>query len=176
MKRCPRCNRIYSENDLNFCLDDGELLTRYTDEEPTRSLRDNPPPTVVLDSPRVTNPIDFSTGQPMQPWQGQGSYTPQPQYSPFMLPRSPNQTLAVVSLCLGIGAVTVGWCCYTGLALAPAALITGFIALTQIKNHPNDHSGKGMAIAGLITGGAYFVIMTVVFVIYIIAVIAGGVQ
>ena len=26
MKRCPQCNRIYNDETLNYCLDDGEWL------------------------------------------------------------------------------------------------------------------------------------------------------
>ena len=65
MKRCPRCNKIYSDNDLNFCLDDGELLQPYNDEQPTRPLRGTDPPTIVMDSPRVTDPIGWQAGQPI---------------------------------------------------------------------------------------------------------------
>ena len=64
MKSCPRCNRIYSEEDLNFCLDDGEVLHYYADEQPTRPLKSSdPPPTVMMDPPPVTNPIGWHGGE-----------------------------------------------------------------------------------------------------------------
>src|SRR5580765_9042952 len=107
MKRCPRCNRVYSETDLNFCLDDGEVLSPYADEEPTRPLRrDEPPPTIMIDSPRVTNPIGWQTGQPIEPWRPQHpNVGQQPQFTPYLMPRSLNQTLAIVSMALGIGSI-----------------------------------------------------------------------
>src|SRR6476619_6836108 len=101
MKRCPRCNRVYSETDLNFCLDDGEVLSPYADEEPTRPLRRaEPPPTIMMDSPRVTNPIGWQTGQPIEPWRPpqHPSVGQQPQFTPYLMPRSLNQTLAIVSM------------------------------------------------------------------------------
>ena len=175
MKRCPRCNRTYSDENLNFCLEDGELLTQHSEEEPTRSLRDTPPPTVVMDPTRITNPVSWpqqsqsQQNQPVQRWQPpQQSPTYQPNYAfaphPMMMVSSPSQTLAVVSLCLGIGSITIGWCCSLGLLLSPAALITGGIALAQIKKDPNSSSGKGMAIAGMAIGGA-FIVLWVIFMI-----------
>jgi len=179
MKRCPRCNRVYSETDLNFCLDDGEVLSHYADEEPTRPLRrgDAPPPTIILDSPRVTNPIGWQAGQPIEPWRPppHPAVGQQAQFTPYLI-RSPNQTLAIVSMALGIGSITVGWCCYSGMALGPAALVTGFIALMQIKNNPDIYGGKPLAIVGMVTGAVYFVAIFVILAIYIAALIAGGVQ
>jgi hypothetical protein len=176
MKRCARCNRTYSDDSLNFCLEDGELLTHYADEEPTRSLRDNPPPTMVMDPTRVTNPITWPQGQPAQQWQ-QAQPVHQPNYAfaphPMMM-RSPNQTLPLVSLCLGIGSMTIGWCCYIGFLLAPAALITGGIALSQIKKDPASFSGKGLAVGGMITGGVFLVLYILILVLYGAAIFLGN--
>src|SRR3954470_20537550 len=40
MKRCPTCDRTYTDESLNFCLDDGEWLVEATvaDEAPTAIL------------------------------------------------------------------------------------------------------------------------------------------
>jgi hypothetical protein len=35
MKQCPRCNRIYSDDTLNFCLEDGAALASVFDTEAT---------------------------------------------------------------------------------------------------------------------------------------------
>lgn len=70
MKRCPACNRTYSDDSLTFCLADGTLLSapydpeavtqrfdaeatqripaRITDAAQTELLTTNPPPTLVL--------------------------------------------------------------------------------------------------------------------------------
>jgi len=62
------------------------------------------------------------------------------------------------------------------MALGPAALITGFIALTQIKNDPDTYGGKPLAIIGMVTGAIYFVGLFVFLLIYIAAIIGGGMQ
>ena len=45
MKRCPQCGRVYAEDALNFCLDDGEWLTASSidPEQPTAILSGDPP-------------------------------------------------------------------------------------------------------------------------------------
>src|SRR4051812_38201305 len=76
MKQCPQCRQTYSDPDLNFCLDDGEMLTAFTTEPPTGRYADiEPPPTVLLNQPRVTSPTNWpqprQSGSPV-PWQPQG--------------------------------------------------------------------------------------------------------
>lgn len=174
MKRCPQCNRIYPENDLNFCLDDGELLAYHDGEEPTRSLRDDSPPTIMMDSPRVTNPVGWPQNQSVQSWQASPAYQPQTAQYPMVL--SPSQTLAIVSLGLGVGSITIGWCCYIGMFLSPAAMITGFIALVQIKNDPNAYAGKGLAIGGIAAAVLYFAAFILIMLIYGLATLGGALR
>lgn len=179
MKRCPRCNRIYSEDDLNFCLDDGELLQQYWDEQPTRPLSaSDPPPTVVLDPPRVTNPIGWDAGQhiggPVGQWQGQPGAYPQTQYQAYGMVRSPSQTLAIISLVLGSASLVLGWCCSNGLLTGPAAIVIGVIALIQIKNNPQSYGGKGLAYGGIATGGLFFMLYLLFILIYGLAAIGGA--
>lgn len=174
MKRCPRCDRVYSDDSLNFCLEDGELLAVYTDEEPTRALRDAPPPTITMDSPRVTDPIGWSPSQPIGQWQGQPASYPQPQYQPYMMARTKSQVLAIVSLSLGAGSLVVGWCCSNGLLLAPAGIITGIIAMMQIKKDPQSYGGKGLAIGGIAAGSAFLFLYLLFILIYGLAAIGGA--
>ena len=182
MKRCPICNRTYPDDNLNFCLDDGELLAHYSGEEPTRSLRDDAPPTVVLDPVRQTNPISWAPGSPpmqqgsapTQQWQ-----SPNPQnYAfaphPMMMRAAPSQALPIVAMSLGIASITVGWCCYIGVLLGPAAMITGFIGLAQSKNNPGGSGGRGFSIAGIVMGALYFVGLVVFLVIYGAAIFFGN--
>jgi Domain of unknown function (DUF4190) len=176
MKQCSRCNRTYSDDGLNFCLDDGELLTTYFQESQPQRFADDPPPTVLLNEARATNPTNWpsqSVSAPPAPWQGQQIVGQQGLYGPTGM-ASPDQTLAVTSLCLGIASVTVGWCCSTGLLLAPAALITGFIALSQIKKDPEASTGRGLAIGGIVTAVIYLSALLLFLVIYGIAIIGGG--
>jgi Domain of unknown function (DUF4190) len=145
------------------------------DEEPTRSLRDESPPTVVLDPPRNTNPVSWAQPPPQQsypPTQWQ-SAQPQQNYAfaphPMMMRSSPTQTLAVLSIASGAAAITIGWCCSMGLLFSPAAIIMGFISLAQIKRDPMNNSGKGLAIAGIGLGALYLVLWIFFIIIWGIA-------
>src|SRR5438128_6842997 len=55
MKICPRCQKTYSDDNLNFCLDDGSVLTQAAD-----SL----PPTVMMNEPRITQQHQPTPSQP----------------------------------------------------------------------------------------------------------------
>ena len=180
MKRCPRCNRIYSEDDLNFCLDDGELLQQYADEQPTRPLRDvAEPPTFVMDPPRATDPIGWQAGQniggPVGQWQGnQPGGFPQTQQQFFPMRVGQNQTLAIISICLGGGSLLLGWCCHMGLLTGPAAIVLGAISLTQIKKDPQQYGGRGLAIGGIVMGSLFLVFYVLVILIWGLATIGGA--
>ena len=54
MKICPRCNQTYEDDSLNFCLNDGSVLTQASGGA-SASLSDAPP-TVLLNQPPATNP------------------------------------------------------------------------------------------------------------------------
>jgi hypothetical protein len=167
MKRCPRCNRIYSEDDLNFCLDDGELLQHYADEQPTRPLRDvAEPPTVMLDPPRATDPIGWGPSQPIGQWQGQTVASPQTQFQAYPMAGMPNQMLAIMSLGFGVGSLVIGWCCYIGFLLGPAGIVLGIVSLIQIKNNPQLYAGKPLAWVGIGAGSAFLVLYFFLIVIW----------
>ncbi len=69
MKICPTCRRTYDDDGLNFCLEDGSVLTF--------SSADSAAPTIVMNHPRPTNAPANAGGQtswdvqnasyPMQP-------------------------------------------------------------------------------------------------------------
>jgi hypothetical protein len=79
MKRCPTCNRTYTDTSLNFCLEDGTPLAtdpdlnatirypaaRDTAEPPPTEIYHPPPPVV---SPRQTTPPPPPPPQPQQQW------------------------------------------------------------------------------------------------------------
>ena len=178
MKRCPKCGQTYDDRDLNFCYNDGELLSYLADDAPTRTYQDrpsyldDPPPTEFLGSARITSETGWNPPQsPPAVWQGNQPNVP---FSNYPTQISPNQTLAVVSLGLGVGAITVGWCCSSGFVMSPAALITGFIALSQIKKDPNRFSGRGFALGGIITASLFLLFYLVFIIIYLIALLLGG--
>ncbi len=64
MKICPRCQKTYTDENLNFCLEDGSVLEQ---------AGGGPlPETVMMNQPRITVPV-----QPTQSQQVPGQYAPQ---------------------------------------------------------------------------------------------------
>ncbi len=169
MKKCPKCGQTYTDKDLNFCYNDGELLSYSLDETPTRtySQSEDPPPTEFMGSARVTRETGWNPPQaPPVVWQGNQADQINTPFSQFPTQVAPTQTLAIVSMSLGIASLTIGWCCYSGFLIGPAALVTGFIALAQIRSDPLSNGGKGFAIAGIATGAAFLVLCLLFIIIY----------
>ena len=175
MKRCAKCGQTYSDQDINFCLNDGELLMRESDSPrspfdiPSRAVEDSPP-TMILDQARVTNPIGWNppAAPPVQ-WQ-----QAQPAVYPFTK-QSASQVLPILALVFGLCSITVGWCCYSGALFAPAAIIMGIIALIQNKNNPELYGGRGLSIGGIAMGIAYFIFLIIFLMIYGLALIGGSI-
>jgi hypothetical protein len=57
--------------------------------------------------------------------------------------------LAITGMILGITSITVGLCCCSGLPFSIPGLICSLIALSQLKQNPQQ-VGRGMAITGLV--------------------------
>jgi len=83
-------------------------------------------------------------------------------YSEIQPQRQTRNGLAVASLVLGIISIPT-----LGLLVVGAitAIVLGSIALNRIKKDPATHSGKGMAIAGIITS-AVSLLLTAVFCLF----------
>jgi hypothetical protein len=98
------------------------------------------------------------------------------QNTPFQPPPagsgSVNQTLPIISLVLGI----VSLCCYISPVTGIAALVTGYMALKNIKNDPASYGGKGLAIAGMVTGGIFLAIGLLywLYIIFVVGFVALG--
>lgn len=127
MKRCPSCNRTYTDPSLNFCLEDGTPLT--TDAPPPSdpnatvrypSARDTvePPPTEIYrpDSPLVSS-------QPQQ-------WTPTPTPMPSMAPQKKSN--AVWWILGGLAAV----------AVIGVGLVVMLIALASMGGNTNNNNGS----------------------------------
>lgn len=152
MKRCPRCNQIYTDNELNFCLNDGELLANHYGDASRSSRADDSPPTLIMDSPRITNPIGWQVNQPIQPWQSPQQSSQNPVYGlPHGFVHSRDQTLPTISLVLGVFSLVL-ICCYGGIWLGLPAAIVGFLGMKNADGDPMKYGGRGMAIAGMVLG------------------------
>lgn len=71
MKICPTCRKTYQDDSLNFCLEDGSVLT---------VAQSDAPPTVVMQATPPTNPNPvIAQPAPTQPtWNKQEQYSLQP--------------------------------------------------------------------------------------------------
>ena len=88
---------------------------------------------LLFGTPVAPPAIGASAGQPM---------LAQPQrVNPF----------ATTGLIMGLVSITFGLCCCYGIPFNVLGIIFSLVALAQIKGSPHLYSGKGIAIAGLIT-------------------------
>ncbi|HEU4836079.1 MAG TPA: hypothetical protein VFS90_16745 [Pyrinomonadaceae bacterium] len=89
MKRCPTCNRTYTDTSLNFCLEDGTPLTTDAPVDPNATIRypsardtTEPPPTEIyrpqqpVVTPRPTTPVAPPPPPPAPQWTPPGSPPP----------------------------------------------------------------------------------------------------
>ncbi len=128
-------------------------------EKPSTSPYQEPeaPPTVMGSSP-FDQPAQFGKQESFQ----QGEWTPPPAPvanwqeqglgadTPFQPPgatQGQDQTLAIVSLVCGILSI-----CLCGFFTGIPAVITGVMAKNKVDADPAMFGGRGMAIAGIITG------------------------
>ena len=127
MKRCPQCNRTYTDDALSFCLDDGSPLLS------TGAPMSDPGATVQFPQPRDTSPqatIAFNPGQPPPP------PTPPPSWNP-MPPQTP-QKRSVLPWVLGIGAVLV----FMGIGVVILIFAVAKIANDNNNNGNSNNSNK----------------------------------
>ena len=94
MKICPRCQKTYVDDNLNFCLEDGSVLAQVAAQSPQ---------TVMMGEPRPTQP---QPQMPSQPGPQPGWNTPQ-QYS-MQPPRKSSKTWIWVVLILGVVVLVCG--------------------------------------------------------------------
>jgi len=125
MKRCPQCNRTYTDDALSFCLDDGSPLVSAS----APSSYD-PSATIQFPQARDTSPqptIAYGPGQ-APPSSTPPPPPPPPQWSP-MPPVAP-QKRSVWPWILGIGAV---------LAFMGIGVVILIIALASVSNNNNNN-------------------------------------
>lgn len=198
MKRCPSCERTYTDDALSFCPNDGTPLV--TDAPPASF---DPQATIMASPPKVNAPSG-PFGQPPSDWPSQpppapsdwtnsppapqqqqqtgwgdtpGSYQPGSQVMggtgwqappPPPFPGAGGQERGLAVASLVCGIISL--LCFT--LAGPVAIILGLMALSKEKSDPARYGGgKGMAIGGIITGS----LATLLFVFIIILFIAGAI-
>ena len=160
MKICPKCNETYADDNLNFCISDGEYLVEVNNSEAS--------PTMVLDNPEIMSGHNWRTKlNPETPRQSNPSHPPQQIVQDQQIYRldansstsiavgRQNKNLATASLYLGILSIVM-FCCNLGIPLGMAAMITGFFGIKKINTGPQHYGGEGLAIIGMVLGGVGF--------------------
>ena len=100
MKICPTCQQTYTDDGLNFCLNDGAILSLM-------SGQNAPPPTVLMNPPRPTNqpnPFGNQTNEQVT-WNRQAQSAAQPTKKSSKTWLWAIGILGLVSLLCGGGAV-----------------------------------------------------------------------
>ena len=136
MKRCPQCNRTYSDDALSFCLDDGSPLVSAA--APSSF---DPGATVQYPQNRETSPqptIAYPGSAPSMPPPAPPAppSAPPPQWSP--MPEVARQKRSVWPWLLGIGAVLV----FMGIGV-----IILIFAVSKITNDNNSNTNNSNRIA-----------------------------
>lgn len=128
MKRCPTCNRPYTDLSLNFCLEDGTPLTSDAPEMSEtirypnpRDTAEPPPTEIYRPPPPVTRPAAPKTPAPPPP--------PQQQWSP-MPPPAPRRKSNAIWWVLGG---------FAALAVIGVGLVVMLIALASLGNTNNSN-------------------------------------
>lgn len=81
-----------------------------------------------------------------------------------------DQTLAIVSLVCGILSI---FCCFS-IIVPIAAVVLGFIAKGKIDENPNEYGGRGLALAGMITGGIGLILGIIVIILQLFGGLIAG--
>jgi hypothetical protein len=110
MKVCPRCSKTYTDENLNFCLDDGSVLEK--------SGGVAMPETILMNQPRPTAPTQPARGQQIPPQGPQPAWNTTPQQHD-QAPKKSSKTWIWVLLILGVlvllcGGGFVGFVAYVG--------------------------------------------------------------
>src|SRR5712691_7254963 len=124
MKRCPQCNRTYTDDALSFCLDDGSPLTIASAPTPSDASATVQYPQARDTSPQPT--IAYHPGQAAPP-----PPTPPPAWSPMPPPQT--QKRSVWPWVLGIGAVLL----LMGIGIA--------VLVVMVARVTNDNNGNRVA-------------------------------
>lgn len=155
MKKCTLCHKTYSDDSLNFCLDDGGTLEKMSDDAP---------PTVFMNQPRATsesswaagNPFNTPNTEPLSPWQQNQPANPNPEFlASTAAYQNEDKTLPIISLVLGILGMAF-FCCYGGIPFGIAAVVVGFLGFNNANKNPSRYGGRNLAIIGMILGAISF--------------------
>lgn len=149
---CPQCGAPNDDESI-FCGNCGAVLD--PDAEPIEASEEAAAGEAVAapEAGSVEKVLDVAPAEQVGPEEetgreeyGQPATYPQPAYGQAP-PSPPTSGMAIAALALGISGLTVFP--FLGSILA---LIFGYMARNEIRQRPDEVSGEGLAVAGLVTG------------------------
>ena len=123
MKRCPSCNRTYTDEALNFCLEDGTPLVTEAPSPPETT------PTMHYPAPRDTNAPQPEVYRPPGPVFSQAPPVV-PQWSPLPQAQAPRKSHAIWWI---LGAVAV-------IAIFGVGLVVVLIVISSMSAGSNTNT------------------------------------
>lgn len=114
------------------------------------------------------NPYDPYAQQPQSPQQPQYAQPYGQQYAYGTTPTGKTNGMSIASLATGISSILLCWCYGIGLIPGVLGLVFGFISMKQIKER--GESGRGMALAGAITGGIGILFAIIFWILFAIGI------
>jgi hypothetical protein len=188
MKRCPSCQRTYTDESLMYCLEDGSQL--YLERHDPADL----PVTLIMPDPRQTAPQRQEAYVQPRPAPPPQLYTaPPPQWTPAIAPlgvqavrSGPGKGLAITSLISGIVAfLLLGFCIIAGASgvndtiigglfifsafLALVGAVLGIVAVAKTGGNTGSQNTRVMAIVALVLNGLYLLIAVLFLILGAIA-------
>jgi hypothetical protein len=171
---CAMCGAP-NENDAEYCGNCGSALSE--DVKPTEAAVDTaleltaetPAETRALpqvDEIKAENPEPEAVPPLAEPTEVEAPVAPPPALAPAEQ-FAPTSGLAIASLVLGVGGLTV-----LPLIGSIAAIILGYMARNEIRRRPGEVSGLGMAMAGLIMGWIPVALAVVIGILALVGVVA----
>jgi hypothetical protein len=149
------------------------------EEKISQDLPETPSPFEASASPEpAVNPFEPAPAAPIVQAEASSPVVPEsnmqnPQnYGQGAAPAAggPNQTLAIISLVVGILSIfCCGW-----FVPGIAAIIMGFIAKSKASNDPSNFGGAGLALGGIITGALSIVLGIIVVILYVFMGVGAG--
>ncbi|MEO6394231.1 MAG: DUF4190 domain-containing protein [Pyrinomonadaceae bacterium] len=172
MKKCPGCDRTYTEEKLRFCVACGGALTADLTAEdssydPFKTMVAVPRPEPTLEAePPSAAAMAETIEDPVNPsWVDIGA-----KIAAVTPGQEPSQGLAMGAMICGL----VGLFCGVLSFLGPVGAILGFVALNKQKADPQLYTGRNFAIIGIVTGLLSTLIMIGGVMVLIFLAINGG--
>jgi hypothetical protein len=126
VKKCSACSRIYDDETLNFCLEDGSILSVQDDPEKTLQI------SVPQDTDSILTRISYPTAKPSNPNEPPMTTMPSPQIPADYTEKVRYQTPV---------AKTGGklWLAASLLAFLTVLAIATIVWFNAVKTSPNDN-------------------------------------